>query len=112
MSELPPGITQADLDKYAKIEAAIAKLKPERDRLNDLIKASFSQVGTYVHGKVVIERSVSNLKDTKGVEKAFPAKDFPEYYVDEPKLVFNNLPSDVQAEFTNQSQRLSVKVVD
>lgn len=111
MSELPPGVTQADLDKYAKIEAAIAKLKPERDRLNDLIKTSFP-VGTFVHGNVVIERSVSNLKDPKGVEKAFPYQDWPEYYVDEPKLVFNNLPSDVQAEFTNQSQRLSVKVVD
>lgn len=107
-AELPPGITQKELDEYAKIDRVIKKFTPRYKILNEKIKTAFTKVGTYVFGSVIIKRSEADSFDAKAAEKAFPFDKHPEFY----KSVFDPtaFPADKRAKFTTKVQRLSVDV--
>lgn len=111
MSDLPDGITQDDLDKYAKIDAAMKKLEPEKKRIADLIKKAFDKPGTFVHGNVVIERTTAKLRATKDFLSDYPADEYPEFYVNEPKINWDAVSEEDAAEYWTASEKLSVKVV-
>lgn len=110
MAELPEGITQADLDKYAKLDKGMKKLAPEHKRLNQLIKDTFLKVGTFVHGDVIVDRSQADSFDKKAAEEDLPYEKFPDLYthtIDPTKLTKTQ-----KAKYTSKVQRLSIKVSD
>lgn len=108
MAELPDGITQEELDRYAKLDAGIKALQAEHKKINEKIKKVFTQPGTFVFGKVIIDRSSVVGVDVTAVEENFPPSKYPEYYkaaVDQ-----DSLPDEVKAEYFTLTERLSVKV--
>lgn len=108
MAELPEGITQKELDEYAKLDRGIKKLQIRHKILNEKIKTTFTKVGTFVFGSVIVKRTEADSFDAKAAEKAFPLDKHPEFY----KSVFDAsaLPADKRKKFTTKVQRLSVDV--
>lgn len=109
MADLPEGITQAELDRYALLDRGIKKLQDEHSDLNAKIKAAFTKVGTFAHGDVIVKRSESKGVDTAAVEKAFPFDTAPGYY--KPTIDRTALPKEVKDTFPKITQSVSISVV-
>lgn len=110
MATLPNGITQADLDRYARLDVAIKKAKAEHDTLNAKIKAAFVSLGTFVFGSVIIKRTEAVTFDSKAATEALPYAQFSDYYDLVPVLNKALLPEEVRRTFESAQQRLSVDV--
>lgn len=112
MTALPAGITQADLDRYVKLDAAMKRAKIEHDALNAKIKDAFPNKGTYVCGDVLVERSEAHGFDAKEAAKRYPYDLHPTWYVvPEPVLDPTKVSEAVKTAFATTTQRLSVKAV-
>lgn len=112
MSTLPPGLTQAEVDEYARLDAGIKKLQDRHKELNDIIKRAHTDAGkkgTFSYGPVVVKVTEANTFDKKTATEAFPVEDYPDLYV--PVLEPKNLPADIRAEYTSKTLRLSVDTV-
>lgn len=109
MTALPAGITQEDLDRYAKLDAGIKALSIEHKMINDKIKKAFLTKGVFVCGSVVIERSSSVGLDVKAVEAAYPFETNPEFY--SPSLDRTKVSDAVKGEFFTLTEKLSVKII-
>lgn len=109
MATLPAGITQDELDRYAKLDAGIKALTVEHKAINEKIKKAFTAKGTFVCGSIIIERSSSVGLDIKGVEAAYPFETNPEFYT--PAVDRTKVPESVKGEFFTITEKLSVKVV-
>lgn len=112
MSEIPPGLTQADLDLYAKIDDGMKKLQDEKDRLNALIKKTHSDrgTGTYIYGKVVVTIGSTSKVNYEGIAKENPFEVAPEYYIQ--KIDPKKVPASTKNRFTTTNLTLSVKLAD
>lgn len=110
MSALPEGLTQAEVDRYAKLDAGIKKLQPEHKRLGEKIKSLVTKVGTFTFGNVVVDRNEAKSFDKKTAEHDYPYEKFPEYYT--PVLDPAKVPDAVKEKYTSMTQRVSVKVTE
>lgn len=109
---LPDGITQAELDRYAKLDAAIKRANAEHKTLNDKIKKAFKTLGTFICGSVIVKRTEADVFDAAGFQTKYPYASHEQYYDLVPMLKPKaNLPEDVRKEFESKQQRLSVDVV-
>jgi hypothetical protein len=110
MSELPEGLTQTEVNRYAKLDAGIKKLQPEHKQLGDKIKAAVTKVGVFTFEKVLVNRTEANSFDSDSAEHDFPQDKFPEYY----KAVLDpsKIPDKVKSKYTSKTQRVSVKVIE
>lgn len=108
--KLPAGITQAELDEYAKIDRVLKnkKLNDRHKELNAKIKAAFVKLGTFIHGSVIIKRTERTGFDAKAAEEDFPFEKFPEYY----KPVFDptTFPAELKEKYATKIEALSVTV--
>lgn len=109
MADLPAGITQAELDRYALLDRGIKKLQGEHTDLNAKIKAAFTKVGTFSHGAVIVKRSEAVGVDAAAVEAAFPYATAPGYY--KPTIDAKALPKEIKDTFPKITQRVSIDVV-
>ncbi len=121
MATLPEGLTQADIDEYARLDAGLKKLQTRHAVLNETIKQSHKNAGitgnktlTYPsekYGTVIVKLGEQKRLDTEKLSETFPESEFPEYYtcsVDAKKV-----PADISAEFrTNIIQTLSISVAE
>lgn len=94
MAELPTGITQADLDRYAKLDKGVKVLEVERKALGDRIKEAFSVDGltgkhTLIYqsetldGSVVVtlnEQRRFSKETLAKLEEQYPLSEFPNSY--------------------------------
>jgi hypothetical protein len=110
MSTLPEGLTQAEIDRYAKLDAGIKKLQPEHKRLGEKIKSLVVKVGIFSFGSVVVDRNEARSFDKKTAEHDYPFETFPEYYT--PVLDPAKVPESVKAKYTSMTPRVSVKVIE
>jgi len=108
MAELPEGLTQKELDEYAKLDRGIKKLQTRHKILNEKIKDAFTKNGTFVFGSVIIKRSEANSLDPEALQKKYPEATYPEYY--KTVLDATKVPADIKAKFSSKTQRLSVDV--
>lgn len=112
MATLPEGITQAELDRYAKLDRAIKRANEEHKALNAKIKEAFVALGTFVFGSVVIKRTEAASFDSKAAAEKYPYSSHADYYELTPVLVKDKMPEDVRAEFEGKTQRLSIDVAE
>lgn len=108
-STVPEGITTAELEQYAKIDAAIKKLEKAKKPLADKIKTAFVKIGTFVFDGVIIERTQSKSFDTKAFEEEHPFESFPEFY--KPVIDATTIPEDEKVKYTSFVQKLAVKTI-
>lgn len=82
MSTIPEGLTQADFDRYAKLDSGIKKLEDEKKILADKIKAALPlKKEVYVFEDVILDASVRKGQFDKVLaSQTFPAAEYPEYY--------------------------------
>jgi hypothetical protein len=110
MAELPEGITQKELDEYAKLDRGIKKLQTRHKILNAKIKQVFASVtkGTRVFGDVVVKIGLTSSFDKESFEEKYPKEKFPQYY----KLTLDptKIEADIKAKFTSKANTLSVDV--
>jgi hypothetical protein len=108
--KLPAGITQDELDEYAKIDRVLKnkKLNDRHAALNKKIKAAFVKLGTFIHGDVIIKRGERDSFDAKAAEEEFPFEKFPEYY--KPVFDATTLTAAQKKKFTNKTPTVSVTV--
>ncbi len=113
MSTLPPGLTQAEVDEYAKLDAGIKRLQDRHKELNEVIKQAHIEAGkvkgTYNYGEVVVKMNESNTFDKDQATQDFPVADYPNLY--KPVLEPKNLPADIRSQYTSKTARLSVEKV-
>lgn len=108
-TNLPEGITQAELDKYARVDAAIKRLEPEKKRLNDKIKRAFTELGTFLCGSVVVKRTQADSFDAVAFADKYPESKYPQYYksvVDPTKI-----DAKTKSKFVSKTQRLAIETV-
>jgi hypothetical protein len=108
-SALPDGITQAEIDEYAEIHAAILKAEKIDKPLNEKIKAAYTEEGTYLAGNVVIERYSSKVFDPAEFAIAYPREQYPQYYVEVP-ATYVLAPVSIPAELKNKHQKVTDKL--
>lgn len=106
---LPDGITQDELNRYARLSHAVRKANEELTVLNAKIKNAYPKLGTFIAPPVVIKRTQSIGVDTAAVAVAYPFDDAPEYY--SASVDIKKLPVEVKDTFPKITQRLSVDVV-
>lgn len=117
MSQIPKGLTQQDLDRYAQLDAGIAALAEEHKILNAKIKKAHLDAGltgkkTLVYpsekyGAIIVKLNEQRRLDVPGLTEAFPMDDFPQFYSS--ILDVKKVPADVQDEFrTVVVQTLSI----
>lgn len=108
MSTLPPGLTQADIETYAKIDDGMKRLQDAKDELNEKIKLAHKGVGkgTYIYGEVVVKIGATSKTDYKAIGTLYGEGDYPEYY--ESKLATTKIPKEIKAVYTEQVPTLSV----
>lgn len=121
MAQLPPGLTQADIDRYAQLDAGIKKLQEEHSILNETIKQAHKDAGiegnktlsypSDKYGVVIVKLGQQKRFDAEKATETFPSAEYPEFY----SLVLDQkkMPADVAATFrTNIVQTLSVSVAE
>jgi hypothetical protein len=112
MAELPEGITQKQIDEYAKLDKGIKKLQTRHKILNALIKQVFEGTpkGTKIFGEVVVKLGETSTFSSESFEEKYPKDKFPQYY----KLTLDpkTIEADVKAKFTSNNPTLSVSVAD
>jgi hypothetical protein len=121
MAQLPEGLTQKDIDRYAQLDAGIKKLQEEHAVLNETIKQAHKNAGiegnktlsypSEKYGTVIVKLGQQKRFDTAAASETFPEAEFPEYYSS--TLDSKKLPADIANEFrTNIVQTLSVSVAE
>lgn len=114
MSKLPDGITQAEMDEYARLDAGIKKLAERHSVLNEKIKSVHTEArlkkGTYIYGSVVVKIGETSQVDKETAMDTYPEQSFPQYYP--PTFDAKKLPADVKVLFTNKKPTLSVSTSD
>lgn len=106
---LPEGITQDELNRYARLSHAVRKANEELAVLNAKIKDAYPNLGTFVAAPVIIKRSQSVGVDVAAVAAAYPYEAAPEYY--SAAVDLRKLPVEVKDTFPKITQRLSVDVI-
>lgn len=112
MNTLPEGITQTELDEYAKLDAAIKKAMEKKNALNVRIKAAFVKKGTFVFNSIVIKIGEQKRLDRTALEKAYPFEKYPQYYVSKPVLNEEVVADKIVAKFTNTVPVLSISIAN
>mgnify|MGYP007069471091 CR=1 FL=1 len=117
MAQLPEGITQQDLDRYAHLTAGIAVLEAEKDALNTQIKAAYAAAGysgkhTLVYpspryGSVIVTIGEQRRVDQEALVTAFPRDRFPEYW--KPVIDVDAIPATTVLGFRTPTMTLSIK---
>lgn len=79
MSNLPDGITFAELQKLAKLNAQIAKAQIVQRALADKVKGLF-KVGVYTFDSVIVELTAKTQLDVAVFEADKPSEAYPQYY--------------------------------
>ena len=121
MATLPPGLTQADIDNYARLDAGLKKLQDQHAVLNEKIKAAHKAAGykgkkTLIYpsekfGSVIVTLGEQKRVDSAALLKAHPEETYPEFYVS--SLDTSKVPADILAKFkTNIVSTLSIKTGD
>ena len=113
-SALPAGITQEEIDQYAKLHNAILKAQKVTKPLNDKIKAAYVEEGTFLAGNAVIERYSSSSFNSAEFLAKFPQADFPQYYVEVPATFALNpasISKDIKDGFMEKTQKLTVNII-
>lgn len=110
MATMPEGITQKELDEYAKLNKGAKKIADRLKVLNEKIKTAFPKAGKFIFGNVLVNRSEADSFDAAAASKKYPLETHPEYY----KSVFDAtaFPPDLRAKFVTKTQRLSVDYVE
>lgn len=82
MSTLPEGITQAEIDRYAKLDAGVKKLTAEKKELGEKIKFVLTaKSATYTFEDVVVSVAVRKGEfDKELATDTFPADRYPDLY--------------------------------
>lgn len=118
MANLPEGLTQKDIDRYAQLDAGLKKIAEEHKTLNEKIKQAHLDAGitgkktliypSEKYGSVIVDLSEAKSVDTESLEAKYPVEKNPDYYT--PKLDTKKVPADIVAKFrTVVTQRLSIK---
>lgn len=110
MTALPEGLTQREVDRYAKLDAGIKKLQPEHKTLGEKIKKLVVGKGTSLFGNVVVKRNEADSFDKTAAAHDFPYEKFPHLYA----TVFDasKLDAKTKAKYTSKVQRVSVEVLN
>lgn len=115
MSTLPEGITQADIDRLAKLDAGIKKLTAEAKEIKERLKESLPlKTATYSFENVVVKATKTDGQmDKKVAEATFPYSQNPEFYTPtiDPKKLKSELGEAVK-DFYSPSINLSVSLAD
>ena len=116
MAELPKGLTQADLDRYAQLDAGIAALAEEHKMLNTKIKKAFKDakiVGkkTLVfpsdkYGAIIVKIGEQKRVNAERLNADYTIASHPECFV--PMLDTSLIPADVLDTYREPIQTLSV----
>jgi hypothetical protein len=117
VATLPEGLTQKDIDEYARLDAGLKKIQDARNVLNEKIKqthidAGYSGKKTLIYpsekyGAVVVKLGEQRRLDVVALEDKHPYEKFPQFY----RVQFDKdaVPADVQAKFrTNIIKTLSI----
>lgn len=118
MAQLPEGLTQKDIDRYAQLDAGLKKIADEHKTLNEKIKKAHEDAGitgkktliypSEKYGAVIVDLSEAKGVDSEAMEEKYPIEKNPDYYT--PKLDVKKIPADIVAKFrTVVTQRLSIK---
>jgi hypothetical protein len=83
--ELPEGITEKDLERYAKLSKQATTIKGLRDKLNDKIKKSFAGVKyefdkPYLFGKTSLTFGKQMRFSEELFVKKYPISKYPQFY--------------------------------
>lgn len=119
MAELPEGLTQKDIDRYAYLDAGLKKLQDEHKALNDKIKKMHEAQGikgkkTLVYpsekyGSVIVDLNEQKRVDEDALVAAYPESKAPQYW--KPVIDKTAIPATILEKFkTNIVQTLSIKV--
>lgn len=116
MAAMPTGLTQADLDRYAQLDAGIAALSDEHKMLNAKIKKAFKDakiVGkkTLVfpsdkYGAIIVKVGEQRRVDMEKVKADFTEETHPECFVSQ--LDTSLIDPDVLDTYREPVQTLSV----
>ena len=112
MTTLPEGITQSELNEYAKLDKAIKSALEKKAALNAKIKSVFVKKGIFIFGSVVIKLGEQNRFDRAAFEKAYPSEKYSQYYVMTPVVNETSIADKTVAKFTKSVQTLSISVAD
>ena len=98
MATLPEGLTQSDIDRYAKLDAGIKALQEEHKVLGLLIKEKHAEAGitgkrTLIYEDVVVKLGEQRRLDEGGFLDTFPFSENPEFY--SPAIDTAKVPADV-----------------
>lgn len=90
MADLPEGVSQKDIDRYAYLDKGIKKLQDEHKALNDKIKRAHEAAGitgkkTLVYpsekfGSVIVDLNEQKRVDSEALEAAHPFEKSPQYW--------------------------------
>jgi hypothetical protein len=91
MAALPDGLTQADLDRYAQLDAGIAALAEEHKILNAKIKKAHLDAGlsgkkTLVYpsdkyGAIIVKLNEQRRLDMEALAEKYVEEQFPQYFI-------------------------------
>lgn len=121
MAQLPEGLSQKDIDRYAYLDKGMKKLQEEHAVLNEKIKQAHKDAGiegsktlTYPSekfGTVIVKLGQQKRMDVAALTEKYTEEKAPEYYslaLDQKKV-----PADILAKFkTNIVNTLSVSVAE
>ncbi len=121
MAQLPEGLTQKDIDRYAQLDAGIKRLQEEHAVLNETIKQAHKAAGiegnktlsypSDKYGTVIVKLGQQKRFDTAKATETFPEDEFPEYYTS--TIDAKKMAADIANEFrTTVVQTLSVSVAE
>jgi len=121
MAALPEGLTQADIDEYARLDAGIKKLADKHASLKDKIKKAhkaddLTEKKTYTYpsekyGTVVVKIGLTKNVDSEALEKKYPADKSPEFWV--PKLDVKLMDATILDKFrTKITHPLTIEVAE
>ncbi len=112
MADLPNGLTQAEVDEYAKLDAGIKKLQEKHKILNEKIKDAHAtkKAGAYIYGDVVVTIQDKTKFDVDMAEASLPYTNVVNRKFYKHTIDAKALEADVRAGFTVGAPRaLSVK---
>jgi hypothetical protein len=112
---LPEGITQADLDRAAKLKAGVEKLEAELKELTDRIKDAFpAEKKTYIFEGVSVGIGLADRLDAKEFEATYDPKEFPELFklTPDPRAIREQLGKATAAPFFKTGKTLTLKQVE
>lgn len=113
MATLPAGLTQSNVDRYAKLDAGIKALEAEHKVLGELIKTTHAEAGitgkrTLIYEDVIVTFNEQRRLNGEVFQESFSPAEFPEYY--KPAIDAAKVPADILDAFrTNVIPTLSVR---